>query len=93
MDSIYGPSISGDSLDVHEDLIVTGSNRNKDVVQIFSLSKRQLIQNVEWEATSKKDPEVGFAYGTRFSRPVPHLIFAGGAGKNELKVFENNVDG
>lgn len=74
-------------------MILTGSNRNRDVVQIFSLCKRQLIQNVEWEMTSKKDPEAGFVYGTRFSRPNPHLIFAGGAGKNELKIFENNVDG
>lgn len=38
--SIFGPSISGDSLDIHEDMILTGSNRNKDVVQIFSLNKR-----------------------------------------------------
>jgi COMPASS component SWD3 len=38
--SIFGPAISGDALDVHEDLIVAGSNRNKDVVQLFSLSKR-----------------------------------------------------
>jgi hypothetical protein len=26
-------------------------------------------------------------------KPKPDLIFAGGAGKNELKVFENNCDG
>lgn len=90
---IFGPLISGDSLDVHEDMILTGSNRNKDVVQIFSLSKRTLIHNVEWEATSKKDAEAGFVYGARFSRPDPHLIIAGGAGRNEIKVFENNVDG
>jgi COMPASS component SWD3 len=43
IDSIFGPCISGDSLDVFEDLIVAGSNRCKDVVQLFSLNKRQLI--------------------------------------------------
>lgn len=90
---IFGPAISGDSLDIHEDMILAGSNRNKDVIQLFSLSKRQLVQTVEWEATSKKDQEAGFVYGARFSKPDPNLIIAGGAGRNEVKVFENNLDG
>lgn len=93
VDSIFGPEVSGDSLDVHEDLILAGSNRNKDVLQLFSMSKRALIQTIDWEASSKKDLETGFVYGAKFSKPDPHLIFAGGAGRNELKVFENNVDG
>lgn len=90
--SIFGPAISGDALDVHEDLIVAASNRNKDPIQIFSLTKRQLIQNVEWD-TTKKDQESGFLYGARFSKPQPDLIFTGGAGRNEIKIFENNIDG
>lgn len=93
MASIYGPFVSGDSLDVFDDLIMTGSNRNKEVMQIFSLSKRALITNIEWEAGSRKDIEAGFVYGARFSKPEPHFIFAGAGGKNELKIFENNVDG
>jgi COMPASS component SWD3 len=93
VDSIFGPEISGDALDVYEDMILAGSNRNKDVIQMFSLSKRSLIQTVEWEASSKKDLETGFIYGAKFSKPSPQLIFAGGAGRNEVKVFENNIDG
>ena len=30
--SIYGPQISGDALDIYDDMIITGSNRNKDIV-------------------------------------------------------------
>ena len=30
--SIYGPHVSGDSLDVFEDIILTGSHRNKDII-------------------------------------------------------------
>ena len=91
--SIFGPAISGDSLDIFGDMIVTGSNRNKDTVQIFSISRRQLIQNVDWEATAKKDFDAGFSLATKFSKPNPNLIFSGGAGKNEIKIFENNIDG
>lgn len=85
--------ISGDALDVYDDLIVTGSNRNKEVVQIFSLSHRELIHSIEWETSSRKDIETGFAFATRFSKPNPHFIVAGGGGKNEVKIFENNLDG
>lgn len=74
-------------------MIVAGSNRNKECLQLFSLSKHQLIQNIDWEISQKKDPEAGFLFATRFMRPRPDLIFAGGAGKNELKIFENNCDG
>ena len=71
---------------------MTGSNRQKDVMQMFSLSKHQLVQAFDYEVT-KKDLEAGFVLGARFSQPHPDLIFAGGAGRNELKIFENNIDG
>ena len=31
-------------------------------------------------------------YAARFTKPSPQLIVAGGAGKNEIKFFENNID-
>lgn len=51
------------------------------------------MNNIEWEMTSRKDLEAGYLYATRFSKPKPNIIIAGGAGKNEVKVFENNADG
>jgi WD40 repeat protein len=37
--SFAGPNIIGQSIDVHEDIIVTGSNRNNKEVELFSFSK------------------------------------------------------
>lgn len=91
--SMFGPQVSGDALDLYDDMIIAGSNRNKDIMQMFSLSKRQLIANIEWESSARKDIESGFVYATRFSKPRPDLIIAGSAGKNEVKIFENNADG
>jgi WD40 repeat protein len=91
--SIYGPFMSGDALDCYDDLIIAGSNRNKEVMQMFSLSKRQLITNIDWESSSRKDVEAGYVFGTRFSKPNPDFIFASSGGKNEVKIFENNLDG
>ena len=36
--SIRGPECSGHSIDMYDDLIVTGSSRGRDVMQMFSLS-------------------------------------------------------
>jgi hypothetical protein len=51
------------------------------------------LYTVDWESSSRKDPETGFLFATRFSKNNANLIISGGAGKNELKVFENNADG
>jgi hypothetical protein len=49
-----------------------------------------LISTVEWD--QRKDIESGFLYAARFTKPMPQMIIAGGAGNNDLKIFENNVD-
>jgi len=38
----------GDSLDIYNDYIVTGSNRNKDVMQVFSISQQKLVENFDF---------------------------------------------
>jgi hypothetical protein len=80
-------------LDMTGDLIIAGSNRNKEVMQMYSLKQRDLIYNIEWDSSSRKDPDSGFLFATRFSKSSPNYIFGGGGGKNEVKVFENNADG
>ena len=40
--SMYGPAVQGDSLDIFGDQIVTGSGRNRDVMQMFSMSKKKM---------------------------------------------------
>jgi len=51
------------------------------------------MNNIDWETSSRKDSEAGYVFATRFSKPTPNIIIAGGAGKNEVKIFENNADG
>ena len=87
--SIGGAQISGDSLDIFEDMIVTGSTRNKDIMQVYSISHRKLVHTFPYSAHN--DHETGFVFSTRFSNDG-NFIISGGAGKNELKVFMNNAD-
>lgn len=86
-----GSLVSGDSLDIYDDMIVAGSYRNKDVMQVYSLSQRKRIHNFDYNQSLSKDVDAGYAFSTRFSNDG-NFIVAGGAGKNELKVFANNAD-
>lgn len=87
--SLGGPIICGDSLDIYDDMIVTGSNRNKEEMIAFSFSQRKRVHT--WEFNQNKDYEAGYVFTTKFSNDG-NFIFAGGAGRNELKVFANNSD-
>lgn len=87
--SIAGPLICGDSLDMYDDMIVTGSNRNREEIQTFSFSQRKRVHTFDFGAT--KDFESGYLFSTKFTHDG-NFILAGGAGKNELKVFANNAD-
>ena len=60
---------------------------------MFSLKQRELLHNIEFDNSARRDMESGFVFATRFSKPTPNFILAGGAGKNEVRIFENNADG
>ena len=44
-----------------------------------------------WEWNQSRDNETGYCFDTKFTNDG-NFIVAGGAGKNELKVFANNSD-
>mmetsp|Transcript_14436 Transcript_14436/g.24630 ORF Transcript_14436/g.24630 Transcript_14436/m.24630 type:complete len:196 (+) Transcript_14436:729-1316(+) len=90
IDQLYGPIINGDSLDIFEDLLVVGNDKNKENLMMYCLSQRKRVNTWEFNQ-NQKDAETGFLYATRFSNDG-NFVFAGGAGKNELKVFANNSD-
>jgi hypothetical protein len=52
-----------------------------------------MVSLLDYDGQKNKGTETGFCLAARFSKPHPNLIFAAGAGKNEMKIFENNCDG
>lgn len=46
---IFGPDLSSNSLDIHDNLIVTGSHRGKNPLQLWDLRKKDLLQTLEWD--------------------------------------------
>lgn len=47
--SIYGPSVSGDSLDIKGKMILTGSWRSKEQLELWDFQSRKKISDIHWD--------------------------------------------
>ena len=86
LSTIGGPYVSSDSIDVCDDMVLVGSYRNNKCLQLFSASQMKLIFTVEFNSNGGTNTEHGYLFGTCFDKDA-NFIYAGGAGKNELKAF------
>jgi COMPASS component SWD3 len=86
---LHGPHICGDSIDVRGDTLLTGSYDNKNVLQLWSVSERKLIETVNWSPEVSTGEQLGFLYTAGFDRMLKgnEYIVAGGGGLNELRIF------
>lgn len=88
---VYGPHLSSDSLDIQGDTLLSGSYNDKDVLQLWSLSQRKLIETIPWKQdVIPGENELGFLYTATFGHGTSY-IGAGGAGINEYKIFSQGA--
>ncbi|CAK56057.1 unnamed protein product (macronuclear) [Paramecium tetraurelia] len=85
----YGPSLSGDSLDfsVKRQLILTGSHRTENQVQLWDWRTRKLYQEILWTGTQSDDNRSYYIYATQFNKANEDYIYAGSSGVHEIKMF------
>ena len=86
--SIYGPSISGDSLDCQNGVILTGSHKNKEQIQTWDLGTRKIIQNINWDLGVQNQGV--YVYSAQFAKRSGNYIFTGSSGVNEARAFTNS---
>lgn len=79
--SVFGPNICGDSIDLYENMLLTGSWRTKDQLQIWDIRNGKCINTIEW---GKGHPTL--VYCCRFYHNGEYII-AGGSGGNNVKIF------
>ena len=53
--SIYGPHICGDSIDLHDGQIITGSWRMKEQLQLWDMGSGELIETVRFRSATSLD--------------------------------------
>ena len=90
--SFYGPHICGDAVDVHNNMVLTGSWRPENQVEVWDLGSGQLIENVPWHQSSIHGKHCAI-YAAQFSkRDNARFIGAGGSGANEAKIFDRKLN-
>lgn len=77
-----GPLISGDTVDVRDNLLLTGAWREKDPIQLWDISSAKVIKSGNWGG----EGEQCNLYACKFFENEDAII-AGGAGSKNFKVF------
>jgi len=84
--TIYGPSISGDAIDYKNGVVITGSHRSKDYLQLWDYKTKNKIQEIGWEHGYQA--EGAYIYSAQFSKKGCNFLVAGCTGLNEAKIFD-----
>lgn len=85
--AIFGPNISGDTLDYMDQEILTGSHRNKDYLELWDLGTRKRIESISWDEEGYK--EGAYVYACQFGRlDKGKYILAACSGINEVKIID-----
>ncbi|KAJ3151692.1 hypothetical protein HDU89_001740 [Geranomyces variabilis] len=93
--SFYGPHICGDALDflpgtategLNGSLLVCGSYRKNDALQIWSFAEGALVETIPWTHADNPDPQMSLLYSVGASASGKYIVAAGGSSA-QFKVF------
>lgn len=91
---LYGPMVCGDSLDYRNGIVLSGSWRNEDQLEIFDLKMMKRIKILEWEEFEENSQmnRKSYVYTCQFEKNFGEKIVAGSTGNNEIRVFDVKQD-
>jgi WD40 repeat protein len=84
--NILGPYIIGDAIDVFGNVLLTGSYRAKDCIEIWDLRTFNRITVHNWDDETPK--EGGEIVGAKFSKQKPGSVIAACRLTNQVKIFD-----
>lgn len=80
-----GPNISGDTVDVKDNLLLTGAWRKDKALELWDIRRPDAIKQGDW---GKED--MCMIYSAKFC-PTDDFILAGGAESRAMKLFDNTL--
>lgn len=87
--SIYGPEICGESIDVDGNILASGAWSTKEQIQLWDIRTLKCICNVEWENNSLYMPT--YIYSVKFNiRNDKKLLCIGGVNQPLFRIY--NMD-
>ena len=89
--SIYGPYICGDSVDISNGVIMSGSYRDSTPLQLWEYETCENLADIAWDEGLPSEKPC-LLYACQFEKNAGDLVIAGGSGSNEVKVFDANQE-
>jgi len=86
VNSVFGPSISGDSLDYKNGLIISGSWRNTNQLELWDYKTLTKTSDINWDAGRTSD--TCYVYCAQFSKANSKTIAAGCSNLDEMRLFD-----
>ena len=88
--NICGPFVCGDSIDMHDGYILSGSYSDTQQLQLWEFSTGKFCEEIAFQTPAEKQAgnPACQVYTTQFLKTTGDLIVAGGAVANEAKIFD-----
>ena len=87
--SIYGPEIVGDSLDLYGNILASGAWSTKEQIQLWDIRMFKCICNVQWENNNVYKPT--YIYSVKFNKTKDKKYLAvAGVNKPLFRIFNMN---
>lgn len=87
---IGGPNISGEALDYRKQMVLTGSHREDDTLELWDFATRKRMREIKWNNSETKGN--AYIYSTQFAKVMGEYVVAGCSGLNEVKIFDLDED-
>ena len=88
--SIYGPEICGDSIDISGNILASGAWSTKEQIQLWDIRTLKCICNVQWENNDVYKPT--YIYSVKFNKGTDNKYLAvSGVNKPLFSVFNMNT--
>ena len=82
-----GPYICGDSLDLFGNILITGSWRTENQLEMWDLrAEKPVAINIKWDNEAGVSPVK--LYATQISQCNGRFLLAGGSGTNEARLYD-----
>ena len=87
VNSIFGPHICGDAIDLKDNYLLTGSWATKNQIQIWDIRTFSLVETLDWDKDRKE--MATYVYSAQFSKSSKNnLIGTGCSNDNIYRVFD-----
>jgi hypothetical protein len=81
--TIFGPKIAGDGIDIKDNFILTAANRGNEQLQLWDWRENKIVHNFKWD--EEPSDSNAFLFCAQFCKNSPNTLMA--CGGTQMKIF------